>query len=1697
MTTIFPAPGTITSNNSYIVNWYIYDKQALQHPLLVKQRTDVFAEVTDNTDINNLELYQSNIYGSITTTVVNQTQQYSTVNTNIAEWYAFEKNVVTYTTNQATTITLYFVNQLQHVILFKAGSNVRVSSPQSGYTKIFTVLSSNSYSITINFDVIPPHRLIIDNIFETVYYQNRFSIESNLGSIHRENLNRSFMAPSQFPSIQIPISENIKSADSVNRLTVGKQTAMAVYKGITTNHTVDRVTKLKTDIREVIPPAVPVTLSTYISDISGQYSFDISSQTPQYVTVDTSTVSWYIYDTDKISYTTRLNSTLTLYFNNPVYYQFVPFPTGSTVRIRNKFSQYSNTFVVLKGAGYYVTIEYTEIESDGAIIDNMYETVFYQSRTLAELSTASNPRKNLVFSLTPAISPSIKLPIVEKFASADNSSQLLTVIGKQSSVSIFKGVTTNHTIDKITNLRTDIRSVTPTVQSTRLETYESSSYGEFKFNIISQTPKFVTVNTSVVDWYINGSDILSYTTSMLLTTTVYFNNPAYNHVIPFKTGTTIRISNHVYGFTNTFTVINGTSNSVTIDYADFDSDNAIIDNIIESVFYQSRIVSEYPSASVSRKNMLASIVAPVAAPSIQIPTKEYIKTVVSKLTSDNLEKPISVMKEVYSPVKADPVNKVKFATAEIKTTVISDNLEKHIAPVTGEYIFPVISRNVDYETYNTSIVDSYLFDNDIITTSVRQLSYITMYFSTPYYQQFIPFPTNSTVRISNKRWFSETFTVLNGTTDSITILMKLDMPFDLYIDNIVETVYNQDHTYTTISTASDSRKKLFYSVMLPSMFNFPIGTVSSSVSDSIVESGNLAKQLLVLSTVNTDLSSAAISKQLFNLTTDTSNISSAIVDTFKVISDLIDTSVDQSRSLTHYDLLVDGVSVYVSGQPINYNVPDWYIKDLDNRFIGVLNTPSETTTLMFYHDNIWKLFLENQYVRIKQPASNFSQDILVTSATLFSITFDTVAGFPTNYTGMTINHLYSPIYAQSLVDVPINPETLLLPRENLAAASNIPFTSMFPIGKLVYNSRGTTSFVTITTDMTSVGLPTTSSILNSFDTVQSGLSLYVSGQPINYNVPNWYIKDLDNRLTGIADPIEPTTTLMFTNTDVLCPFLENQYVRITQPSAGFTQDVLVVSNTQSSITFNSVLGFPTNYTGMTINQLYSSVYHQALVDNEITPLINPTNLTLPRENLAASKNTGFISLFPISKLIYNNRGTYAISPNVPTVSSSSVAVPYSLTPYDTTPDGVTVYVIGQPLIYNVVEWYLKDVDNRLIASPVTNSTTTLTFSNTTPIPLFTAGYNVRIKQGDVNFVQDVLVTSANMYSITFDSIVGFPTNYTGMTISRLYSPISEQSVVNAQYANLIRPTDLTTAQQNLAASLLKPNFRGSQIIFGGIERFSNFAIDNDISGKLELFNDTKIPGDFDLAITSSTLTSYTTNTQTSDWYNFDELILSYDTITTDYITLRFNDLSFVPFPTNTTVKIISNNQTFFTTVVNGTSSSVVVEHYGNIILENTRIQRIVSSVYPQDFVSTTVAPVLPRENLYYMRLRSSTSLNAYFQQPSAVTTVSVLDKQITSLKGDSRLNNQQGTVNKLQVNNINVITDKNSASALSNITVLKPVTVDLSMLSLKYLPTVVGEKNVQRTGIVDKFLVNRISEIGRETVLTVTSTKISPIQFWN
>jgi hypothetical protein len=450
---------------------------------------------------------------------------------------------------------------------------------------------------------------------------------------------------------------------------------------------------------------------------------------------------------------------------------------------------------------------------------------------------------------------------------------------------------------------------------------------------------------------------------------------------------------------------------------------------------------------------------------------------------------------------------------------------------------------------------------------------------------------------------------------------------------------------------------------------------------------------------------------------------------------------------------------------------------------------------------------------------------------------------------------------------------------------------------------------------------------------------------------------------------------------------------------------------------------------------------------------------------------------------------------MPVASSTSIDTAKSLTPYDLVEDGLSVFVARQPISFNVANWYINDLDILIGTSDPILPSTTLLFDNTTPSPLFKPTYYVRITQGE--FTQDVLVTTTTMTSITFDTVVGFPTNYTDMKISRLYSPISKQSVVDEQFSILFNPTNLTTPQQNLAASLLKPNSRGYQIIFGGIERFSNFTVDVDSRGKLELFDDTRLPGDFDTVIDSSSLVSYTTAATTNDWYTFDQEILSYETTTTDYATIRFNEYGYIPFKTGSTVKIISNNVTFFATVFTGASSYIIINHQGYTILSNGRIQQVVTSVYPQSHVITTVAPVLPRENLYYMRLRSSTSLDAYFQQPSVNTSVPSLTKQITTIKGDSGLSNQRGSIDQLQVNTVSNVDRATAITVLSNITVLKPVITDTSLLVLKYLPTVVGERNDQKSGIVNKFSVNRISEIGRETVITIPSTKISPIQFWN
>lgn len=1357
MSTIFPAPGTITSNNSYIVNWYIYEPAYLRYPTVVKQRTTTFADI-----------------------------------------------------------------------------------PDAGNTAT------------------PPACI------------SKFKV-SNTTSIQRD------------------VSTNI--------------------------------------------------LDNYDSSIAGDYRFDVSTQSLIYSTENTSTVNWYINDENIITYTTKVATTLSLYFKN--YTDNIPFKTNSVVRISNYNTNYSKTFTVIAGFINSVIIESDNFDAAGLVIDNIKSSVGRQLNTFKELSIASLPRKNLLFStMAPgAAGTNVMVPpqlpginIQQPVASLKSVNKLQTVLTPSTPTTI-----TRYSVKSI---------ITTTLPDNveQLSQYNSDISGEYRYNITNQTLIQATVGTDTRDWYVFDNLFLTYSLSNKETITIYFDNTAL--FVPFKTGSLVRITNPYTGFSNISTVLEGKQNFVTIDSIIFDTTGAMIDGIVNSLARQDLITQEYSTASIPRKNLLSATVAPTFNPSISFKFPYDYATVKDTFITELVDNPLHKLSTVDVSVTSAIITKFKTSVEEEVDVRTATSLNTHDAPLTGEFAFTIIETSpIKFKTVNTSTVDWLLYDQDILTYStVEYTGNITVYFNNPYVA-FIPFKIGSLVKISNPFNFSNRYTVLDATINSVTIDAD-EIPFFATIDNITETVYNQTYTHL-LQSPSNSQKRLYSLALAPGLSAPTLDSFNTSMTEPDLSSGKISRELNPVADISTNIESATVSKQLFTVKPVVVNQDVAKVTTY-LAKDFVTSNVDNSNSLTPYDELEDGVVSNVLGQPIEYNVVSWYINEY-NILTGVA-VSNPTITLHFKNTNVWKLFLVNQYVRIKQPNENFVMDVLVTDVTNDSITFDNIVGFPSNYSGMTISHLYSAVYAQSLVSVDINPPNLSLPRENLAAGSNSLFVNMFPIGRTVYNSRGVL-----------IGNPTV---------------IYAS--------------------------VELPSTISLLNT-----------------------------------------------------QNGSSVLPQATFDQQFSNVFNPTDLTQPQQNLALLSNTSFLRLFPIGRM-YNTRGVSAFDVFRTVGDAAPLDItPSLLTPYEVIEDGLVIGVTGQPIFYDVVGWYINDNDI-LTGTPVSGATITLVYNHSAPGNPFINPQLVRIKQESVNFSADVMITSSTGSSITFDSIPGFPTNYSGMKIYRLNSPVFFQKDVHVEF----KPYDLTLPRENLAASLLKPNLNGTYVSYIKSESLNGTIIPNE-RGRLEIFDDIKIPGDFDRIGVVTTLPSFTTNTNTVSWYQYDQDTLSYTISTNSNIKIEFSALEFIPFETGSFVKLVSNT-TIVKQVIFGSTSYVIVEYQPDFSWHNIRIQSEVASVYPLDYASTTVNPASPREILYYLRIRNTVPLSFVFD-------------------GNNIPPGPGGTISNPLITLKDAVGDniKLTIEQLSNASIIK------------------GETSNWDSGLLSKFTVSKISEIGRETVITIPVSTIMPIQFWN
>ena len=394
---------------------------------------------------------------------------------------------------------------------------------------------------------------------------------------------------------------------------------------------------------------------------------------------------------------------------------------------------------------------------------------------------------------------------------------------------------------------------------------------------------------------------------------------------------------------------------------------------------------------------------------------------------------------------------------------------------------------------------------------------------------------------------------------------------------------------------------------------------------------------------------------------------------------------------------------------------------------------------------------------------------------------------------------------------------------------------------------------------------------------------------------------------------------------------------------------------------------------------------------------------------------------------------------------------------------------------NTVNEYLFDLDVISTIISANGLEQTLTFNTPADIPkiYFPIGFYVRIYDSISDTAYIVQVTATGKNKITFDTIAGFPNRYggVGLTLQSASSFVYPKSKVDSDLYTYISNNGLnlynypTNARENLSVSEIKPNFRPALKIILENNLGETLLINSSI-GKMEEFQVDVIPGDFRTVVTAQSanrtnnLVSYyindldyltiinnaTTSTNSINDYIFDLDYLSVTNLSTTR-TLFFIDQGVVPFPTGSQIRLINenNNSKEIYTVLQGTKNSVTIS--GNKLVFHSIIEKVVSSVYPQQYVSVNTAPTNARENLYYANIAEGLRANRNIVAKNSVDS----EQTLFSVDKVSSVTKVQEISSPLTVNKVAAVTKLVSLSnilqvqKLRSAVVVKPDTLKLSI----------------------------------------------------
>ena len=977
--------------------------------------------------------------------------------------------------------------------------------------------------------------------------------------------------------------------------------------------------------------------------------------------------------------------------------------------------------------------------------------------------------------------------------------------------------------------------------------------GDVVLPLTSQSAYTYTSNASTVNWYIYDYSILTYSTDTRSTKFVYF---ATQLIVPFPTGSSVRITNTVINYSKIFNVIIGTNSSILINSTEtFDQNNTYIDSISNTVYYQSQyqtITIVTPRDRFFYFNVAPGIFSAAAtfqfsnfvAPSLGSLAKPILSLndTTVKLPTGKLAKPILSLKDTTVKLPIENITKYRTDSADIKITSTTGNLAK-----------PILSFTATTVKLPTEIIDKYFISastNNLVINDTGNLA------------KPILSLTDTTVKLPSEIIAK----FLTNATDINIRPVAGTLSRQLMVVNSVTPTISSSYLEKRLMPVKGDGLNVLKASTLTKQVQFIKADESTSYLTKVLATSNITNTQDFSFTLN-PLGISKFNKGYYPFG-ELLNLMSGEVP------------VVNYNSLNVFQNVPEGVVAYATGQQwssaqqLTYNTINWLIYE-QPFLLNAAPTSGLTQTIGYVNLSLLPLFYKDNYVRLDHTEFGFTASVQIVSASVTSITFASVNNLPTVLAGMIITSISSPLYSQSFVysslvlqGIRFNNTT---PRENFFSLELKPMVRGEYIFRTTnFSEAGTNNILT--------------NALSLFDTTKSSIPSDVKLQITNQssvattsstNTVSWYVNE--DSILKFTNTVNVVKTVWF-NQQLTAPFNVGSTIKLAFFNDSFY--ATVISCTNVSVRFLYPTDKTYNY-NITLYPAYiesttASVFPQRYINIEVprgTPRHNfymmylkPSTLssgnvstTSPLEVVASVKSTTVINeplvklsisslanaatklsgestkltvsnLFQLPKLNGDNtRLTVSNLFQLPKLAGDSVSLrtPLRLESFDNI--GVTgdiftvtqsvenlITIVGTQNYYtsNVPKWYAYDQDILKLTQTTLAQTLTLFFAPTT----YVFGQTIALVSPLFCRVCTVVSSSATSVTIINPSELIDKTNlsiYTSTTISfnSYATPYIKTGYVKLTNTNINETITCQVLSTSLSSvTIVKPFDRATYII---------------------------------------------------------------------------------------------------------------------------------------------------------------------------------------------------------------------------------------------------------------------------------------------